>query len=177
MIDIPQKREYILYAPITNKQRELYDAVLKNDLEGALKRIMFKEIFGENYKDLQENEENESGVTDSKKNSAIADSLINRRRRSTRQSLPNYEIPEEDDLEHRIIVPLKKDLKSEKENLEKHIRQIVGKQNLKHSIVQLRKICNHPYLFRIGNDGDEPLDLNSSDTPEILAWSGKMVKN
>jgi len=43
-------------------------------------------------------------------------------------------------------------------------------------MVQLRKVCNHPYLFNISdeeNQGSESTDSNS--LPEIVNWSGKML--
>jgi ATP-dependent DNA helicase len=40
-------------------------------------------------------------------------------------------------------------------------------------VMQLRKVCNHPYLFLIQTDNVENPSVNG--IPEILAWSGKMM--
>lgn len=40
-------------------------------------------------------------------------------------------------------------------------------------IVQLRKVCNHPWLFDI--DADEDFKTPLGMVPDILGWSGKML--
>jgi len=34
--DLPKKREYLVYAPLTTKQHQYYDALLKNDLRKVI---------------------------------------------------------------------------------------------------------------------------------------------
>jgi ATP-dependent DNA helicase len=47
-LDLPKKREYILYAPMTLKQRELYDAVLRNELPHVIAENLGWHIAKEN---------------------------------------------------------------------------------------------------------------------------------
>ncbi|KAI8905848.1 SNF2 family N-terminal domain-containing protein, partial [Gorgonomyces haynaldii] len=107
LIDLPLKREYLLYCPFTQKQRELYDAAVKGKLAET-----------------------------------IAHNLM------PQHSKENMELTQSSS-----------------------ISRLVGTQNLQSLIVQLRKICNHPYLFNISN---ESLDDKIDGEPEMLRWSGKM---
>lgn len=50
--------------------------------------------------------------------------------------------------------------------------KLVGTQNLQNLIMQLRKICSHPFLFHIGDFEDESRKLKN---PNILVYSGKML--
>ena len=58
------------------------------------------------------------------------------------------------------------------------IEKLVGSQKLQSLVVQLRKICNHPYMFNISA---EDMAASKGKTkylekiPEIVAWSGKML--
>lgn len=47
-------------------------------------------------------------------------------------------------------------------------------QKLQSTIVQLRKVCNHPFLFHLSDDHEAKLSTSGS-LPDILAWSGKML--
>eukprot|EP00842_Homolaphlyctis_polyrhiza_P000073 jgi/Hompol1/1066/HPOL_005504-RA len=122
-IDLPKKREYLLYAPMVPKQRELYDAARQGVLAS-----MITESIAKNY-----------GAKIEKSEST----------------------PEP---------------------------KTVSAQKLQNVVMQLRKICNHPYLFDIddGNiEQDLPVQHVSTDMiekkhahsklPEIVSWSGKML--
>lgn len=58
----------------------------------------------------------------------------------------------------------------------------INAQKLQGVIIQLRKVCNHPYLFNIGEEelpysfaeGQLAAKYNKK-TPEIVQWSGKML--
>ena len=58
-----------------------------------------------------------------------------------------------------------------------NIERVVNSQKLSSMIVQLRKVCNHPYLFDISDNDDLEYQENtlSSHVPEIVSWSGKML--
>jgi ATP-dependent DNA helicase len=40
LLDLPKKREYILYAPLSEKQKELYDAAIKGQLREVISAAM-----------------------------------------------------------------------------------------------------------------------------------------
>lgn len=50
-------------------------------------------------------------------------------------------------------------------------KQGQNKPRLLNILVQLRKVCNHPYLF----PGAEPTNLGDQELPQLIASSGKMV--
>jgi len=53
------------------------------------------------------------------------------------------------------------------------IKKMVGRQNLQMMVTQLRKCCNHPYLFHIETEDSQ--DVFVHGMPEVMAWSGKML--
>lgn len=101
---------------------------------------------------------------DIKKSELAAESESKKRKRSA----VFYQEIDEEDLEDRIKVEQSK--QSASDMVTTYVKKLVGKQNLQQMIMQLRKVCNHPYLFRIGKESGE-----SDGIPEILAWSGKML--
>ncbi|KAJ3309718.1 hypothetical protein HDV04_005835 [Boothiomyces sp. JEL0838] len=145
VLDLPKKREYLLYAPLTPKQKEIYEAILKKELAQLLETEMLEQM-------------------DIKKSELAAESESKKRKRS----VVFYQEIDEEDLEDRIKVEQSK--QSASDMVTTYVKKLVGKQNLQQMIMQLRKVCNHPYLFRIGKESGE-----SDGIPEILAWSGKML--
>ncbi|KAJ3255874.1 hypothetical protein HK103_005887 [Boothiomyces macroporosus] len=145
VLDLPKKREYLLYAPLTPKQKEIYEAILKKELAQLLENEMLEQM-------------------DIKKSELAAESESKKRKRSA----VIYQEIDEEDLEDRIKVEQSK--QSASDMVTTYVKKLVGKQNLQQMIMQLRKVCNHPYLFRIGKESGE-----SDGIPEILAWSGKML--
>ncbi|KAI9227477.1 MAG: SNF2 family N-terminal domain-containing protein [Piptocephalis tieghemiana] len=107
---LPKKREYVLYAPVTPAQRELYDAIVRRDIRGWLE----------------------------KKNSTTTSSSSS----ST-------------DNEPGKVDPRFKGLR------------------LQNVFMQLRKACNHPWLFEVEYPEVEK-SLAKGALPQVVALSGKM---
>ncbi|RKO88346.1 SNF2 family N-terminal domain-containing protein, partial [Blyttiomyces helicus] len=139
-LGLPKKREYLIYAPLVPKQRELYRAAIDGNLREAIVN-----------------------------NLAVGDG-------------ERPDGPARDEAERERLTALRL----------KAAGVSVKTQKLQSLIVQLRKICNHPYLFELGNDDELEMENpvgplsgtprpgnstigQSKKLPEIVLWSGKML--
>ncbi|KAI8822857.1 SNF2 family N-terminal domain-containing protein [Fimicolochytrium jonesii] len=192
-LSLPPKREYILHAPLTPLQKRLYAATLKGELRETIKAILLG----------------------SGKDITAAPVGIGKRKRVVRGS---YRELIEDGLEGEVESDSEgegegeEDEDGEEEREEKERGVVVGvpngrdgdkdrvvdialrAQNLQSPVVQLRKICNHPYLFNLdvaldpqppyatpsphSTTGDKtaipPRSLPTTP-PGIVSTSGKML--
>ena len=150
-LDLPKKREYVLYAPMLAKQRELYSAVLRRELATVL-----------------ENNMSSAFSFDHPSSSSTTTTIPKQRRKRVRYT----ERESSDFSEEESLVTLTHD-EASKKSKNSFIKNLVGRQNLQMMIMQLRKSCNHPYLFHIESEStSNPL---VHGVPETLAWSGKML--
>ncbi|CAG8482710.1 5967_t:CDS:10 [Acaulospora colombiana] len=172
--DLPKKKEYLLYAPLTRQQKEIYDAILSRKIRPFLlaKRLNRE---NENISDDMENKA-ESGDTNQD------DDSVDRKKRLRDQPRKEYkeisdskffeslEVKEELEVDEKLT--LENATKAEKEEKAKKAARSVNSMNLQNAMMQLRKVCNHPYLF------DWPVDT-STDMPvisnDLIATSGKMM--
>ncbi|KAJ3368223.1 hypothetical protein HDU91_000764 [Kappamyces sp. JEL0680] len=150
MKDLPKKREYLLYAPMVPKQRELYEAVLKKDLKSILERNM-------------------SSIYSLPHDGGTVPSEIELDKSVRRRTARYAEADTDDEFEEQVAEVV---ADSAQKAVSGFIKRVVGSQNLKMMIVQLRKVCNHPYLFHIETETERPL---VQGIPEVVAWSGKML--
>ncbi|KAK9764296.1 putative ATPase [Basidiobolus ranarum] len=154
---LPKKREYVLYAPMTAKQKEYYDATLNGQIHEFLKKRL--------------------GIVEGKAESDGDDMDANRSRRRSATKNTNYaEISDEEFFDQNesieefedseampVPMPMTKDTPNQK--VFKHMK-------LQTIMMQLCKICNHPYLFD-GPYDDKTGYLNV--TEEVQSSSGKMI--
>ncbi|ORX88944.1 hypothetical protein K493DRAFT_73220 [Basidiobolus meristosporus CBS 931.73] len=151
-LGLPKKREYVLYAPMTAKQREYYDAILNNQMRSFLKKRM-----GIEDCEITNEPEGRSRRRSTKKDvnyATVSDSKFFK-------ELENAEAAEEE---------ASLDMTSTSESKP-------GMLKLKHMklqmvMTQLCKACNHPYLF------DGPYDEETgylNVTEDLKASSGKMI--
>jgi ATP-dependent DNA helicase len=149
-LDLPKKREYILYAPMLPKQRELYNAILRQELEACLEKNMSQAF---------------SLDIDTFGSQSLP---VNRRKKVKYTEVDSSDLSDVDggqeNIDHRSAA-----LKSKKT----FIKNLVGRQNLQMTVTQLRKCCNHPYLFHIETENAENPLVHG--LPEVVAWSGKML--
>ncbi|KAG9286463.1 hypothetical protein G9A89_014629 [Geosiphon pyriformis] len=180
--DLPKKREYLLYAPITQEQKELYDAVISKNIRSFL--IDKKTASSQNESlimsmDVDIVKEditwNDESSTEQKKSS---------QRKSLRTSDPkeyNESLSDRkyfDKLEKSVAQAEEKaaaksiaDVDSQERQRQRAVKR-VGSLNLQNAIMQLRKVCNHPYLF------DWPSDPTTQElvlSEELVTSSGKMM--
>ncbi|KAI9138275.1 P-loop containing nucleoside triphosphate hydrolase protein [Paraphysoderma sedebokerense] len=181
--DLPRKRELLLYAPLTAYQKPYYDACLSRTLPQFLIETAIAKIKGRTKQKLvdmgQEVEEVESeNVEDMEndENSDMEDDLSDRRR--SRRNVDKRSYKELSDaafnrgiengkiqmLENFVTKAAKK-----KDTMRAQTATSINNLHLNNMAMQLRKVCNHPYLF------DSNLFIDHETTEEIVQASGKMM--
>ncbi|KAF5351509.1 hypothetical protein D9758_007190 [Tetrapyrgos nigripes] len=150
---LPPKKEYVLYAPLSVSQREAYDEVLN----GSLRRYLLKGAIAGS----SESREGETGspvdVDEEKKDDAVEQQEDTPRSRSRRRRGTKEEV----DL-----------VKLGEAHRQKAARQKINNMKLQNTVMQLRKVCSHPFLF------DWPLDPDTHQpilNEDLVAASGKMM--
>ncbi|KAI8645899.1 SNF2 family N-terminal domain-containing protein [Parasitella parasitica] len=149
---LPKKKEYLLYAPLTQPQKDLYDAIIQRNIRDYL--IKKKIADPEN----DQEEASEDSIRASKKK------IINYKEESDKEFFEKFDQePVEDAIDHEAIAR-----HQHKSNAIKKINNL----HLQNLVMQLRKVCNHPFLFDwpLDPETDEPLVNN-----ELAAQSGKIL--
>ncbi|OBZ90380.1 Lymphoid-specific helicase [Choanephora cucurbitarum] len=151
---LPKKKEYLLYAPLTQPQKNLYDAIIKRDLRDYL-------IKRKTVKDKTEQPE-EAEIEEDNRRSKKKE--VSYKEKSDRQFFKDLEKePEEPKVDE--------DALARTQELAQAVKQVNG-LHLQNLVMQLRKVCNHPFLF------DWPIDP-ATNTPilshELAAQSGKVL--
>nr|CAG8542717.1 8568_t:CDS:10 [Entrophospora candida] len=163
---LPKKKEFLLYAPLTRQQKEVYDAILSRNIRPfLLGKKLGRELDGDTMVDPMDID-NESYIRGSK--------LRRLKPRAYKEMTDDEffdviekgedEISQEELLENSII--------AEKETKTNRVVKSVNCMKLQNAVMQLRKICNHPYLF------DWPVDPETDTyqiSKELIAASGKMI--
>ncbi|KAF6747510.1 SNF2-family ATP dependent chromatin remodeling factor snf21 [Ephemerocybe angulata] len=176
-MNLPPKKEYVLYAPLSVRQREAYDRVL----DGGLRKWL---IQGGTAADAEKGEP--TALPEETKEEGDSQPTRTLRRRAGKK---HYDLDGDDDkyfdmLERGEIDQsgiVHKMTREEEEaealraGLEHQNRQKVVKVNnmkLQNTVMQLRKVCSHPFLF------DWPLDKKTLQPvlgEELVNASGKMM--
>jgi ATP-dependent DNA helicase len=233
--DLPPKKEYMLYAPLTIQQKELYQEVLNNSIRARLTEMMtdmtWEEIQeanvlqgGEGWdqplriKEAEEKKgasngisngtlaskqdskpntpskkENEEKTAKKKKKRAREEtlderSLVERRKpRKSRRSNPCYHIAADqrdsefmkrmesgeisEDEEPRAL-SLGDIQRQAKEHSVREAEKSINNMKLQNPIMQLRKICGHPFLFYWPKDRETGEPLINED---LINASGKLL--
>ncbi|KAJ4482453.1 SNF2 family DNA-dependent ATPase [Lentinula aciculospora] len=159
--NLPPKKEYVLYAPLSITQRSAYDKVLDGTLRAYL--MQSKERNQENPGLLPQ----ESGL---------------RKLRNQNKRRPSYIVDEDDDAyfqkvangeNQRQRAEREVDLTQLREAHQKEVaRKKVNNMKLQNTVMQLRKVCSHPFLF------DWPVDSTTLQpilNEELVTASGKMM--
>ncbi|KAH9499746.1 hypothetical protein Btru_077717 [Bulinus truncatus] len=169
--NIPPKKEIIVYAPLTQKQKEFYSAVIDKSILNLLKpkeevteepvvpactqtgRARRKTVKTVQYNLFMENE----GESKKPKKSRV------------KNSEKEYE-DDEADLESWVQAVSNSNTKQE-ENKEEKVKTSQVTVKICGVMMQLRKCCNHPYLL------EHPIDPKTGDlvlNESIVSSSGKM---
>ncbi|CAG8498707.1 16172_t:CDS:10, partial [Acaulospora morrowiae] len=181
--DLPKKKEYLLYAPLTLQQKEIYDAILSRKIRPYLlaKRLSRE---NENIPEYMEDEESmmvspseaERGDANQDEDSAESKKRLRGLPRKKYREVSDSEFfesleadkkPEEDK-----ELALKNAIKVEKEEKTKRAVKSINCMSLQNAMMQLRKVCNHPYLFDWPVDPSTDMPIISND---LIATSGKMM--
>ncbi|KAJ3996635.1 SNF2-family ATP dependent chromatin remodeling factor snf21 [Lentinula boryana] len=159
---LPPKKEYVLYAPLSITQREAYDKVL----DGSLRAY------------LMQNKEGNKETPEILPEDVGPRKLRNQKNKGR----PSYVVDEDDDVYFKKLEKTENnrqqaeravDLTQLREAHQKELaRKKVNNMKLQNTVMQLRKVCSHPFLF------DWPLDpqtLQPILNDELVAASGKMM--
>ncbi|XP_044153076.1 lymphoid-specific helicase [Bufo gargarizans] len=149
-LEVPPKREVVVYAPLTKKQETFYTAIVNRTIENM----------------LQKDKSSENLIIDPK----------GRGRRKSRKVVNYYEKDPQNEIERLIINMLQQPQEEvEKETLAIDVAMPADAEiNLKmrNIMMLLRKCCNHPYLI------EYPLDPFTQDfkiDQELINSSGKFL--
>ncbi|TXT06023.1 hypothetical protein VHUM_03496 [Vanrija humicola] len=164
--DLPPKKEYLLYAPLTAPQKDMYQAIVRRDIRNYL---INKKTNGA-VKSVGEDEDSDDDIQ-------ILDDGPRPKRKNT---AVDYHIQEND---HVWLRDLEKNSKSafetkappklsQRELAVKQATQNVNNMRLQNMVMQLRKVSSHPFLF------DWPIDEETDDlvvNDDLVNASGKML--
>lgn len=185
---LPKKKEYLLYAPLTPVQKEWYDATLSKDIR---KFIIQKKSGWEDVEDSDDDLEEalqktdaialgEDGSETRETSDAASDAVeghttIAKARRSRGATVKSYAEKSDmqyfKELEKGPAETAVKELTAREIDIRRATKAVVN-MNLKNVVMQLRKVCNHPFLFDWPLDPLTNLPVVSED---LLNSSGKML--
>ncbi|CAE7187123.1 unnamed protein product, partial [Rhizoctonia solani] len=164
--DLPPKKEYVLYAPLTSEQKDLYQATLDKGIHAYLKKKALDSLEKE-----QETEEAQEVVKDDKR----------QLRKRTKPAAPAYLLEDDDDAYFEALergdynIPEETEeerRKKERDAARQKAIRGVNNQHLQNVVMQLRKVCSHPYLF---DWPAEPGTDNCIVDETLVGNSGKML--
>ncbi|KTW30617.1 hypothetical protein T552_00333 [Pneumocystis carinii B80] len=164
---VSKKREYILYAPMTIYQNELYNAILNKDIKSFLMKKHSSDFTSDEASGV-DNEELDIQSSSVSKSIKVNRRSVPRRNRS-RISYSELRDDESCNLDTWLCNGNEKEHKSScKEDLENNVSQL----KLQNLIMQLRKVCNHPYMMDFHTYSDSNKLLVDEN---IVNMSGKML--
>ncbi|EJT98405.1 hypothetical protein DACRYDRAFT_101892 [Dacryopinax primogenitus] len=172
-INLPPKKEYVLYAPLTQLQSELYKVIASGDVRDWLIEKKLEAGRKSGKLSAVEEDEDEDG-SDGKRY----------RRKLRKGKRISYAHALEDNDDKYLQEWEKKggrksgeteDMTPEEAGAEYMLskaRKSVANMNLQNRVMQLRKVCSHPFLF------EWPVDPNTGQeivNEELVGASGKML--
>ncbi|KAI8343635.1 SNF2 family N-terminal domain-containing protein [Chlamydoabsidia padenii] len=178
---LPKKKEYLLYAPLTMAQKSLYDAILKRDVrdylikrkttrgDDALQDVDAK-LGDDNNNDKDEDQENTNIETGDKamasRKSSRALKSVSYKDKSDRAYFASLDQQNDEAINEHGITEAGN--KHKVQTAIKHVNSL----HLQNLVMQLRKVCNHPFLF------DWPIDPYTNSyvlNNDLAAQSGKVL--
>ncbi|EIM84752.1 uncharacterized protein STEHIDRAFT_122727 [Stereum hirsutum FP-91666 SS1] len=166
---LPPKKEYVLYAPLSERQREVYDAIVKGGLRGML--VGRQHLADDATQGGEEKEAVDEGRKLRKKQKRKYD--VDGSDKKYFQSLERGEVqlrPGEGSAHRRDEGKTVEEL-GRKAVYDAKLKKI-NNLHLQNAVMQLRKVCSHPFLF------DWPLDERTNQlviNHELVNASGKMM--
>ncbi|KAI9778984.1 MAG: hypothetical protein M1839_007795 [Geoglossum umbratile] len=176
---LPKKREYILYAPLSTTQKELYREILEGNSRSYLEQKVIDRI----------NSSGASTPSSTKKRKAASGiSTPNKSNRSSRMSTPSGSVRGRKATKRRSYKELDDDeffgrldesdseysVEEDQEELERArtialAKKEIGNKKLQNPVMQLRLACNSPHNFYW------PWENNEIPDSTIISESGKML--
>ncbi|CAG8510005.1 4171_t:CDS:10 [Funneliformis caledonium] len=181
---LPKKKEYLLYAPLSRQQKEVYDAIVSRNIRPFLLAKKVEEV--ENEMGIIENDSRSETTIDSSEEGEDSESNSSRKRKKGLRGrrLQSYKeitdteffnaLEEEEELSSQVDEAEAARMAANAEKKSKTMKAVktINGMKLQNVVMQLRKICNHPYLF------DWPIDPETEQyliSEELIASSGKMM--
>lgn len=153
---LPRKKEYLLFAPLTKPQKELYDAIIRRDL----RKYLVAQISTAGKEDDSEIMDETNGPRRSKRGNQTS----SYREIGDRDFFSGKENNQEEKPVDNVAL-------GKRHEMTTVLKQVNGLQ-LQNMVMQLRKVCNHPFLF------DWPID-RATNLPvlnnQLAAQSGKVL--
>lgn len=187
---LPKKREYVLYAPLTTSQKELYQEILHGDSRAYLENKAFESLSGQSTPNDTRSRgtkrkaakgydtpKKSTKVSGTSTPASVAQSVMSRRsRRST-----NYEELSDTQyfkqLESTPTSPQESELDSEEiEQRERDLtfalaKRTIASKKLQNPVLQLRLCCNSPHNFFYPFTAEDESDVDET----LITESGKMM--
>ncbi|ORY32001.1 SNF2 family N-terminal domain-domain-containing protein [Naematelia encephala] len=161
--DLPPKKEYLLYAPLTQQQKDIYQAIVSRQIR--------------QYLVDKKSGTSQEAVPEVKEETILDETPGKKTRKQARKS---YKIEENDsrylrELELRrdepAVVKEKSAAEIGREWAHKQATKHVNNMHLQNLVMQLRKISSHPFLFDWPSDPSGQLVVNE----DLVNASGKML--
>ncbi|KAH6901459.1 SNF2-family ATP dependent chromatin remodeling factor snf21 [Coprinopsis sp. MPI-PUGE-AT-0042] len=159
-MNLPPKKEYVLYAPLSVRQREAYDRVLDGTLRSWLISGGTAGKHGVSALAPSDDDSEEEEVP-------LSGLRVSRRTKGTK----NYDVDGDDDDYFEKLENGEIDQRGREFQVRQKVTQ-VNNMHLQNKVMQLRKVCSHPFLF------DWPIDPVTKDAiigEELVNASGKMM--
>lgn len=157
--DLPKKREYLLYAPMTAQQTDLYKAILNKTVEGY-------------YRNQTKNEQGSALVGQKRKADEIEEPHEKRKKRTRKENGSMREVTDKEWFSHMASEEQAIDLSKEEDEQAKPEKGHISHLKLSNMLMSLRKACNHPFQM------DWPVHPGTDDyivDKTIVNSSGKML--
>lgn len=179
--NMPPKKEYLLKAPLTQQQAEIYKAIVNHEIRDYL----IEKMSGVSSREPSPAPSVET-IDVSETGNDTADTEITRRssRRLAKQTRLNYQIDNDDERfaqrieaglpvkTREIEVPVKSMEETGRDWAVRTATKKVNNMRLQNIIMQLRKVSSHPFLF------DWPRDMTTGEyviNDDLVNASGKML--
>ncbi|CAG8584379.1 3052_t:CDS:10 [Ambispora gerdemannii] len=178
---LPKKREYLVYAPFTRAQKELYDAIVNKNIRSFLIK---KHANLPQENDAAGDDTDDHDVTvDTAQNDDVDNEVysVTLNRKARKVDRVNYKEDIDDDeyfelLEKKAFEAEEKAKASQDSNNPEYVKLLATKKvnamKLQNTIMQLRKVCNHPYLFNWPINATTKEPIVSDD---LVHTSGKIM--
>jgi ATP-dependent DNA helicase len=167
---LPPKKEYVLYAPLSRRQHEVYDAIVKGSLRGLLAGVQP----GKDAKE-RDRERIEREIEEDEKMGRLGIRTHKSRASTTPAPMSTAELGAEHAFKTKCAYPfyhLSTSPGAEPCLLVGESVKKVNNMHLQNVVMQLRKVCSHPFLF------DWPLDEWTNQPvvdEQLVDASGKMM--
>nr|POE61041.1 isoform 2 of lymphoid-specific helicase [Quercus suber] len=188
---LPKKREYVLYAPLTQTQRDLYQAILEGDSRSFLEEKVVESISGTATPASTRSRSSKRKAADgtstpnksTKTSRASTPATANGSATRSRKAKKNQKYEELSDtqyfkqLEEGESSPAEDDQDSEDAEATERAKTLalakreISQKKLQNPIMQLRQCCNSPHNFFYPFDMDDHTPVDES----LVTESGKML--